>query len=232
MNLAVLSTSELIGTVLGFVFTLMVFSYIFGDNTIFRVAMYIFIGVTAGYATAVAFYNVIWPQMLIPIIYGSQSEQLFVLFPLIFSGLLLLKIAPRFSRLGNVSMAFIVGVGVATMIGGAVLGTIFPQVQASVNAFELDASMSGGDVFLRFVNGGVILLGTLTTLIYFHFGVRSGGDATSERPTWFKSLAWVGQVFIAITFGALFAGVYTAALTALIERLNFIGEFLFPFFGS
>jgi hypothetical protein len=31
-----------------------------------------------------------------------------------------------------------------------------------------------------------------------------------------------GTVFIAVTLGVLFAGVYSAALTALIERLHFL----------
>jgi hypothetical protein len=39
-------------------------------------------------------------------------------------------------------------------------------------------------------------------------------------------LSRVGQIFIAITFGALFAGVFVAAMTALIERWNFIITFL------
>jgi hypothetical protein len=32
----------------------------------------------------------------------------------------------------------------------------------------------------------------------------------------------VGQVFIAITLGAIFAGVFASALAALIERLSFL----------
>jgi hypothetical protein len=39
-------------------------------------------------------------------------------------------------------------------------------------------------------------------------------------------MAKIGQVFIAITLGALFAGVYATAITALIERLDFIMQFL------
>jgi hypothetical protein len=39
-------------------------------------------------------------------------------------------------------------------------------------------------------------------------------------------IAWVGRIFIAMTFGVLFAGVYMSALTALIERLSFILNFI------
>jgi hypothetical protein len=51
---------DLAGTVLGFIFTLLVFSYVFGDNALFRLTIYIFIGVAAGYAAVLAWYNVIW----------------------------------------------------------------------------------------------------------------------------------------------------------------------------
>jgi hypothetical protein len=34
--------------------------------------------------------------------------------------------------------------------------------------------------------------------------------------------AWIGKIFIAITLGAVFAGVLTAGMTALIERSDFL----------
>ncbi len=43
-------------------------------------------------------------------------------------------------------------------------------------------------------------------------------------------MAWLGRIFIAITLGVLFAGVYMAALTAMIERLSSILNFR-QFFG-
>ena len=138
MNLAQFSMPELVGTLLGFMFTLFVFSYIFGDNALFRIAMSIFVGVASAYAGVVAWYNVVWPQLLRPLIFGTQSERLFVLIPLFFCGLLLLKISPRFSRFSNPAMAYMVGVGVAAAIGGAVLGTIFPQISATINLFDMD----------------------------------------------------------------------------------------------
>jgi hypothetical protein len=227
MSIAQLSLPDLIGVTLGFIFTLMVFSYIFGDNVLFRIAIYIFIGVSAGYAAVVAFYNVIWPQMLQPLIFGTQSDRLYVLFPSLFGVLLLFKASPRFTRIGNPAIAYLVGVGVATMIGGAVVGTIFPQVQASINVFDEGAYLEGSSVIGQLFKGSVILIGTLATLIYFHFGVRRKEEQSPTRPQWVEWIAWVGQIFIAITFGAVFAGVYTAALTAFIERLNFIIDFLF-----
>jgi hypothetical protein len=233
MQLANLGLPDFVGALVGFTLTLMVFSYIFGDNLLFRLALNVFIGVAAGYAAVVAWYNVIWPQLMLPLISGSQAERLFALFPLILSGLLLLKLSTRLTHLGSVAIAYLVGVGVAAAIGGAVLGTLFPQVGASINLFDMQAASAAGGVSSldRLARGSIILVGTLTSLIYFHYGARSRPGETSKRPEWLESLGWVGQVFIAITFGTLFAGVYSAALTALIERLHFLGDVIFSLVG-
>lgn len=234
MDLLNLSTADLIGTLLGFAFTLMVFSYILGDNPIFRLAIHIFIGVAAGYAAVVALYSVIWPQLILPLLGGTPTERLFLLIPLVLSGLLLTKISPRLAVWGNPVLAYLVGVGVATAIGGAVLGTIFPQVLASINLFDPAAGQqTGTDFWAQITNGGVVLVGTLTTLAYFHFGVRARPGQVSltqpaQRGAILEGIAGVGQVFIGIAFGTLFAGVYVSALTALIERLRFLVDFILP----
>lgn len=229
MNPVDLSTPDLIGSFLGFGFTLMIFSYVFGDNALFRLGIHIFIGVASGFAAVIAWYNVIWPQLLLPLFTGSQGERLSLIAPLVLSGLLLFKASPRLSHLGNLPVALLVGVGAATAIGGAVLGTIFPQASAAINLFDLQAARQGeGNLALTLVKGILILVGTLATLIYFHFGVRERPGQPSRRPEWIESLAWIGQIFIAITLGALFAGVYTAALTALVERIHFVGDLIFP----
>lgn len=230
MNLAQFSLPELVGILLGFTLTLFVFSYIFGDNALFRIAMSLFVGVASAYAGVVAWYNVIWPQLFRPLIFGSQFERLFVLMPLFLCGLLLLKVSPRFSRIGNPAVAYMVGVGVAAAIGGAVLGTIFPQAIATMNLFDMDAVRVDDNVVWQLVQGGMILVGTLATLVYFQFGAVKTKGRSATRPAWLEWLAVVGQVFIAITFGALFAGVFSASLTALIERLYYLLNFVFTLF--
>jgi hypothetical protein len=93
------------------------------------------------------------------------------------------------------------------------------------------STVEGASSLERLARGSVILVGTLTSLIYFHYGARPRPGEPSKRPEWLESLGWVGQVFIAITFGALFAGVYSAALTALIERLHFLGDVIISLIG-
>ena len=42
-----------IGLIIGFVFTLMIFSYLLGDNFLYRLAVYVFVGFTAGFIAIV-----------------------------------------------------------------------------------------------------------------------------------------------------------------------------------
>jgi hypothetical protein len=54
-------------------------------------------------------------------------------------------------------------------------------------------------------------------------------DQTSQRPQWLEAVGGVGQFYIAVTFGALFTGVYLAAITALIERISYLWNLLLGF---
>jgi hypothetical protein len=221
MNLLNASMPDLIGAFLGFTFTVFVFSYAWGENPLFRIATHIFVGVAAGYATVITIYNVILPHLLFPLLSGNRNETIVTIVYLIPCILVLTKMSTRLSKIGNPAMAFLVGIGGATAVGGAVIGTVFPQVSESVSIFESQ----------NFINAGIILLGTLATLIYFNFGIQKQSEKSLSMGMVIQGIGWVGQVFIAITFGALFTGVYFAALAALIERFEYIWTFLRDFLG-
>jgi len=219
-------TLDLVIAGISFLFTLMILSYLVGDNPLFRVAIYIFVGVSAGYAASVAWQNILWPKLFKPLIFGSNPQRLLLLVPLVLGILLLAKVSPRTARLGSPAMAFLVGTGAAVAIGGAVFGTIFPQTLATIQLFDLS---NGGSSIEHFFESCVFLVGTVSTLVYFHFGAREIG-AGLQRNRWVNRVSWVGRFFIATTFGVLFAGVYAAAMTALIERIFSIWSFLNSFF--
>lgn len=222
---------DLITGAVSFLFTLLILSYLIGDNPLFRIAIYIFVGVSSGYIAAVVWWQVIWQRLVSPLLFGSMLEKGLLLIPLLGSVLILLKISPRFAGLGRVTMAFVVGVGAAVTIAGALSGTLIPQAVGTINAFDVvAASAQNIDIVEVAFNGVFILAGTVFTLIYFHFGARPKADGSMRRFGLIEILAWGGHIFIGITLGAIFAGVYAAALTALIERIasliNFIGNFL------
>lgn len=213
----------------GFLITIFILSYLFGDNVLFRLAIYVFVGATAGYVAAVAWTEVLYPSLVLPILSGTAfvdaAQAIGIGVPLLGSFLLLFKVFPRLSYIGQLPMAYLVGVGAAVTIGGAVLGTLLPQISATFDGFDLSLATTGGDTAFMFFNGAVVLLGVIGTLAYFHFGATQKPDGSVHRNPLLNLLAWVGRVFIAITFGVLFAGVYMAALTAMIERMDSIRNF-------
>ena len=215
---------ELISGLIGFVLTLLIFSYLIGDNPLFRSAVYIFIGVSSGYAAVVVWHNVLMPKLFLPIASAGTDQLVLLVIPLILSVSLLAKLSPRISWLGSFAMALLVGVGAATALSGAVAGTLIPQSRAAMDAFIMPSAF-------ELIEGTIMLAGTVLTLIYFQFSAKRAGDGSVKRNVIIEMLAWGGRVFIAITFGVLFAGVYMAALTAMLERLSAIINFVKPFLG-
>jgi hypothetical protein len=209
--------TDLIFGIISFLLTIMVLSYLIGDNALFRFAIHIFVGVSAGYVAVVALYQVIWPYLLIPLTSAPVLERGLLIIPLILSVLMLMKISPRLSWLGGPAVGYLVGAGAAVAISGAVLGTIFPQVAAAAEPFGL---RNAQDPLASLFNGVVMLVGTVGTLAYFHFGARRKDDGSVKRNGLIEAIAWVGKLFVALTLGVLFAGVYAAALSALIERIH------------
>jgi hypothetical protein len=216
---------EVISAVIGFILTLMVLSYLIGDNPLFRIAVYLFIGVASGYAAVVVWHSVLIPK-LFDQLSGSPAQLALTIVPLILSVSLLAKLSPRISWIGNFAMAVLVGVGAATAIGGALVGTLIPQAEAAMEAVNFRTAGTSSGAVLSMIEGVVMLAGTVLTLAYFQFGAKRSADGAVKRNGILEMLAWLGRIFIAVTFGALFAGVYMAALTAMIERLSSVIHFV------
>ncbi len=215
---------DLIAGFVAFLLTLFIFSYLIGDNPLFRIAVYIFVGVSAGYVASVVWRQVIWPDLFIPLITGTITQKPLLFIPLILSALLLTRVSPRLTQLGMPTMALLVGVSAAVAVGGAVTGTLFPQIGATINMFDTHSATSAAQLAEMLINGVWILAGVTTTLVYFHFGARTTSDGSVRRFALIELIAFVGSIFLAITLGVLFAGVYSAALTALIDRFYFFGS--------
>jgi hypothetical protein len=155
-----------------------------------------------------------WLRSTVLLPNASLPERAFGLLPFLLGVMLLVKTSPRFGRLGNLALAFIVGVGTAVAIVGAVSGTLLPLANASVDPLTTNL-----------LDGVIILIGVITTLVYFMYVARRvpGQLATTgRRGLVVQVLSVVGKGFIAITFGALYGGAILTGLTIFSERIAFI----------
>jgi len=233
---------ETLGTLLAAALTVMVLSYILGDNAFFRVAAYLFVGVAGGFAATVAWHEVLQPRLIAPLLdldsaeLGSGDLLTGVLIPLALVVLLALRLVPGARRLGGLPVALLVGVGAAAVVGGAITGTLVPQTLAAMETLSpfAVAPQTGETGAERLVNVLLVLIGTIGTLAYFGFGVRRG-EENKPRYSWkrfrtpvgFVALPWplfpfVGEIFISVAFGVMFAGALSASLLYLTERLQFL----------
>jgi hypothetical protein len=213
--LAFITSPDFILGILSLLFTVLILSYAVGDNPAFRLAIHVFIGISAGYVTAIVLLQVIANKMILPLFSGGMTEKTLVIIPLVLGMFLLTKMSPRIEWIGRPVVAFLIGTGAAAAVAGAMMGTIYPQVTGSIDVLSQNP-----------LEGILILLGTVATLAYFQFTVLGKKAPVGKRGWAISVIAVVGQVFIAITLGTLFAGVFSAALTALVDRIQSIVLFI------
>lgn len=212
--------TDLITGFISFLFTLLILSYVVGDNPAFRAAVHAFVGVSTGYIVVAVLRLVILDKLFLPLANGGLGERIFLAFPLALGLLLLGKMFAGSEWVGRPVVAFLVGVGTAAAIGGAVMGTIFPQVLATAGMFDIRSTETVGGLATNLVTGSVALVGTIATLAYFQFTLRGKNTSTGKRGRLMGFFALLGQVFIVITLGAIFAGVLAASLTAFVDRVQ------------
>lgn len=213
---------ETVGTWVAFALTLLIFSLLLGDNPLYRLGLHILIGVSLGYALVVGWTTVLVPKLIVPLLAGSLQQRLVALVPLVLGMLLLTKASPRLGGLGNVAVAFLIGVGAAIAVGGAVLGTLLPQTAAtaaSLNPMPLAERGSAAWIALW------TLIGTITTLLAFTFSTRSPwqeGGASTGPARLFGIAGRVGRIFLMVAFGSLYAGALIATIAVLVDRVAFV----------
>jgi hypothetical protein len=191
------------------VLTIMVLSRIAGDNPLFRIAQYLFVGVSLGLALVVAYHQVLTP--MVRTIGSSTDRAIMYGIPLVLGVLFLPRITRRqeISWLANIPLALIFGVGAALALGGAIIGTLMPQILDTSNRpLTGDGPQIAGAI--------VLALGTVLTLGSFYYTAPAEGP----RARILAPIAAVGHWLLMIAFGFFFASAVQSYMSALIDRLG------------
>jgi len=211
-----------IGTLIAAILTFMVWSYLLGDNPAFRIAEHLFVGIAVGYAVLVAWFSVMQPALFGAV--APQSPALAAV-PLVLCLLLMAKVRPAWSGVGNIAVAFLVGVGAALAVGGALFGTLGPQVAATAS-LSLDPADYGdtqpalASPFLW--QNLAVLVGTVGTFFYFTFNTQPQGPLGGFRETFTRFWSGIGRWVIMMMLGALFANTVTSRIALLIGRVQWL----------
>ncbi|MBC8099227.1 MAG: hypothetical protein H7Y11_07270 [Armatimonadetes bacterium] len=203
---------ETLGTLASFVLTLMVFSYVLGDNVLYRLAVYCLVGLSAGFLAIVTVESVLIPWFSRTIGTGVPVNIGIGLLPVLLATFLLLKTSSRLGRLGNLAVALLVGIGAAVGLVGAISGTLLPLTT------QTGASVRGDTA-----NTLIVFIGVICTLVYFQYsGARRTMTGRGVRILPIGLASAVGQGFIVVTLAAVYAAAIITSLTIFSERIAFL----------
>jgi len=206
-------------------FTLAIFSFLFKDNPIYKIAEAILVGVSAGYWIVVAFWDVLVPNLLgkispataqawaIPGLSGTDAvPQYIYLVPLVLGIMLLCRLLPNVSWISRWPLAFIIGAFAGIQMLGFLHGDFLAQIRNSILPL---AVMDQGqfDPWGSFHNT-LIVAGVLCCIAYFFFSFEHKGAMGGA--------ARVGMWYLMITFGASFGYTVMGRIALLAARLEFL----------
>ncbi len=72
------------------------------------------------------------------------------------------------------------------------------------------------------LNGFILVIGVVCTLIYFQYMARRAPGGETRRGLVARAFGAVGQGFIVVTLGALYGGAILSGLVVFSERIAFI----------
>jgi hypothetical protein len=220
----VLSWPRTLGVWLSAAFTIAIFSFLFGDNPLYKVAESIFIGASAAYAMIAAF----WPAfmgLLIGRLFPKWSQETFnpgsertepewlMLIPLTMGIMFLWRLAPRGQWISRWPLAFFIAVFAGIRLVSFFQTDFIEQINNTILPLIVFAADGSLDIKTSLWNMTMVF-GTLACLTYFFFSLEHTGLV--------GGVSKVGIYLLMITFGVGFALTVMSRYSLLIGRMNFL----------
>ncbi len=191
------------------VLTLAIYSFLYKDNPFYKVAEYIFVGLSAGYWAVFLWWNYAYPNLFVPLGEGNYWN----IIPILLGFMMFTQLSKKSSWLVRFPLTFVLGVSLGLQIIAAVEGDMVPQLRGTFSPFAPGALFNTYD-FWTSVGFIVLLVGVLSTLIYFFFSKEHKGIlGVGSR---------IGVYFLMVAFGASFGYTIMARISLLFGRLHFL----------
>lgn len=203
-----MSTEALIGAWVAVGFSLLIYSFLYKDNPLFKLAEHIFVGVSIGYLLTITYYQVMVNKLYLPMV---QQGKWWLVIPAFLGVLMLSRFIPPIAWLSRISFAFLLGISSGLAIPRQISSFVLQQVQGTIK--PLVTVGEGGLMFtLTNLNSLLILIGVVSVLFYFFFSLEHTGAV--------RRVARIGIYFLMISFGAAFGYTVMARMSLLIGRLD------------
>ena len=189
--------------------TIAVWSYLVGARRIFVLMQHLLAGLATGYLVLLAIRDVIVPRLVLPLIQQPRDNGLLLLVLVPVGMLIAATWLPR-RAMAPVS-AILVGGIAAFALGGAVVGTILPQIAAALPAGRAPSGDLAGEVIS-------LAITSLVLLAFLHGAPR--GTVTTRAAT-------VGRWLLVGGIGGWIGFLVVSRLSLLVDRIGFLlGDWL------
>ncbi len=193
-----------IGTTLAALVTIAVWSYLAGERRLFAAAQHLLAGLATGYFVLISVREVLVPRLAEPLLANPGAH--LVLWPALIGVVALASARWLPRQVAAVPIALLIAGTAAFALGGALAGTLLPQLAASLLP---GASTAGG-----MLNAVISLLITVLVLLAFLHGARGGRLSDGA--------AGVGRWLLVGGLGGWLGFLLMSRLALLVERLRFL----------
>lgn len=191
--------------------TLFIFSFLYKDNPFYKFAEHLVVGVSAGYFTMILLVTSLWPKLVDSIAAG----QYFYIIPGILGMMMFFRFSKTKSWLARYPIAIYIGVGAALEMILQLQARVIEQLNATILIAE---SIQNGGSVGEIINNLIIIVGVVCGLAYFYFSKEHKGA--------FGGAATMGIWVLMVGFGASFGYTVMARVSLLIDRVQFLGNWI------
>ena len=193
-----------IGTIIAGILTLAIFSFLYRDNPVYKMAESLLIGVSIGYFLVITWDNTLMANLFDPLLTGGEIA---LIVPLVLGLLMFGRFHGKTSTLSRISIAVLIGSGAGVAIPAMLGARTLAQMSATVEPLLTDSGWLN-------VSGLVVLAGVLCTLAYFYFSREHRGalGRAARAGTW----------FLMLFFGTTFGYTVMSRMSTLIGRVEFL----------
>jgi hypothetical protein len=204
------SLVNVIGVWVAVFLTLMVLSFLYKENPFFRLAEYIFIGLSSGFGFAASL-RLFINQSLSPIFVDGSYD---FIVPLVLGALFYMQFSKKYSNLYRLPLSLAIGYGLGISIWSVMQTYFVRQITATM------VPLFTGDL-VGTIDGIVLVVGTVLSLSYFILHREQTGT--------YGKFTRIGKYFVLATLGAVFGSTVLGRMALIIQRVQFLaGDPAFP----
>ncbi len=211
-----LTFATIAGAWLSIFLTLCIFSYLYEDNPIYKLAEHLFLGVSIGYGVVEIIYGVLMPNLFDKLVMADHwtLSRVGLIAPLVMFLLLFTKFSRKYSWLARIPIAFLVAAFAGVKMTGEANARLITQVRQSmpdlIEVWNTYGFWSWEDDGAGLFSSLLLVVGLSATLLHFYF--------SAPHNKVMRGLSRFGVLMLMLSFGASFGYTVMGRISLAIGR--------------